>query len=398
MLSGHVVARLAGGGGANVVASALGIESDRYETWIFGGDREGEDALWDAAAAGGVRIVVSPGMGPGRGLADVAALLRLIRLLRTERFTIVHTHSRKAGIIGGIAARLCRVPVIVHSFHTRVFRGIARTPPYGRVEPFVRRLAHAHIAVSPGVARQAVEARAARPGRITVVASGVDLAGIPRGFDPDARRALGVPSDVTLIGTVGRIASEKAHTDFVRMASQVRRTHSATAFVLIGDGPLASSVRNLAADLGIELIMTGHRADAARLCAGFDVFVMTSIREGLGRALVEALASARPCVATAVDGVPDLVAHGVTGLLVAPGDPAAAVRAVHWMIDNPPDATQLGRSGRSRVRHAHSPFTIEAMCASIDRCYQSMLGLPEEIAQPPGGTGLTTGKETKSGA
>jgi glycosyltransferase involved in cell wall biosynthesis len=376
----HVVARLAGGGGANVVASARGADRDRYEMWIFGGDRESEDALWAAAAAGGVRVVISAGMGPGRNLADAASLLRLIRIMRTERFTIVHTHSRKAGVIGGIAARICRVPVVVHSFHTHVFTGAVQSPPYGRVEPLVRRLAHAHIAVSPGVARQAIEAKAAKPGQIKVVASGIDLAGIPRGFDPAARKALGVPGDVTLIGTVGRIASEKAHADFVRMAAQVCVTHPATAFVIVGDGPLASSVRDLAAGLGVELIMTGYRPDADRLCAGFDIFVMTSVREGLGRALLEALASARPCVATAVDGIPDLIAHGVTGLLVTPGDPTSAAQAVRWMIDNPADAAKLGHNGRRRVRHPRSPFTTEAMCASIDRCYRNLLGLPDEIA------------------
>jgi glycosyltransferase involved in cell wall biosynthesis len=376
----HVVARLAGGGGTNVVLSVLGADRDRYDMWIFGGDRGSEDAQWEAAAAGGIRTVISAGMGPDRNFADIASLFRLVRLIRRERFTIVHTHSRKAGVIGGVAARVCRVPIIVHSFHTRIFAGSAQSPPYGRLERLIGKLAHAYIAISPTLARQAIEKKTATPGRIKVIASGVDIEAIPSGFDPDARAALGVPRNVTLIGTVGRIAPEKAHDDFVHMATQIHDTHPETAFAIIGDGPRAAKIRSLAAELGIEVIMTGYRPDADRLIAGIDIFVMTSLREGLGRVLIEALASARPCVATAVDGIPDLIRHGVTGLLSEPGNPSSTAHAVRWMIDNPGLAARMAQNGRRCMRHPLTPFTSQAMCAAIDAYYRDLLGIPEQVA------------------
>jgi glycosyltransferase involved in cell wall biosynthesis len=121
------------------------------------------------------------------------------------------------------------------------------------------------------------------------------------------------------------------------------------------------------------VILTGHRPDAARLVAGLDVFVITSLYEGLGRALTEALATARPVVATAVNGVPDLVEHGATGLLVAPADPDGAARAVGWLLDHPAEAAAMGRQGCRRVRSAFAP---QAMCAAVDACYRGLLGLP----------------------
>ncbi|WP_251021109.1 glycosyltransferase family 4 protein [Streptomyces sp. ISL-98] len=189
-----------------------------------------------------------------------------------------------------------------------------------------------------------------------------------------ARQALDVPPGAALVGTVGRIAFQKAPLDFVRMAAALRTSYPHTVFVMVGDGPLADEVRKLAAELGVEVRLTGHRLDADRLVAALDVFVITSLYEGLGRSLTEALAAARPVAATAVSGVPDLVRHGATGLLAAPADPASMARAVGWLLDHPDEAAEMGRRGRARVRDAFSP---DAMCKAIDACYCRLLGLPE---------------------
>jgi glycosyltransferase involved in cell wall biosynthesis len=131
------------------------------------------------------------------------------------------------------------------------------------------------------------------------------------------------------------------------------------------------------------VIFTGHRPDAASLAAGLDVFVITSLYEGLGRALTEALASARPVVATAVNGVPDLVEHGATGLLVPPADPEGAARAVGWLLDHPVEAARMGRQGCWQVRTTFAP---QSMCAAIDACYRGLLGLPpgDRLPRTPG--------------
>lgn len=369
----HVITRMQGGAGGNTLLSAMGMDPGRYEVWIAGGPG-GE--LWDRARAAGVRTVEIPEFRHVLTPVDALVLWRLIRLVRRERFTVVHTHSAKGGFLGRLAAWLCRTPVVVHTFHGLSFHD--RMPPvrrriYHGLERVTRRLAHRYLAVAPGVARQVVEERLAPPGSVHVVPSAVELARVPDGFEPVARRALGVPSRVTLIGTVGRIDAQKAPLDFVRMAATVQGRFPDTAFVMIGDGPLAGHVRRLAAELGVEIRLTGHRPDAAELVAGLDVFVITSLYEGLGRALTEALAAARPVVATAVNAVPDLVEHGATGLLAEPGDSEALVRAVGWLLEHPQEGAEMGRQGRDRVRAAFAP---ENMCARLDACYRDLLGLP----------------------
>ncbi|MET7697869.1 glycosyltransferase family 4 protein [Streptomyces sp. NPDC005485] len=376
----HVITRFWAGAGGNTLLSAVGMDTARYEVWVAG--MPGGD-LWDRARASGVRTVEIPGYRHTLTPADLLVLWRLVRLIRRERFTVVHTHSAKGGFLGRTAARLCRTPVVVHtfhglSFHTRMSPG--RRAMYRALERATRRFTHRFLAVAPRVAQEVVEQRLAPPGTVHVVPSAVDLGRIPLDFDPAARLALGVPAATALVGTVGRIDTQKAPLDFVRMAALVRAARPDTTFVMLGDGPLAPDVRRLATELGVEVALTGHRADAAELVAGLDVFVITSLYEGLGRALTEALAAARPVVATSVNGVPDLVEPGATGLLAPAADPAGLARGVLWMLDHPEEAAAMGRQGRERVRAAFAP---QAMCAAIDDCYRGLLGLPLAAGRGP---------------
>jgi glycosyltransferase involved in cell wall biosynthesis len=224
-----------------------------------------------------------------------------------------------------------------------------------------------------------VERRLVRPGSIVVVPSAVSLDEIPAQPDPSVRRELGVPNGAPVVGTVGRFCVQKAPLHFVRMAALVRRERPDVAFVMVGDAtlesaPLEQEARDEADRLGVNILFTGFRADAPRIAAGFDVFVISSLYEGLGRALTEAMAAGRPVVATAVNGIPDLVEPGATGLLAAPADPAGLAAGVLWLLDHPEEASRMGRQARDRVLSCFGPKT---MCARLDQLYSRLLGLPE---------------------
>jgi glycosyltransferase involved in cell wall biosynthesis len=227
--------------------------------------------------------------------------------------------------------------------------------------------------VSPRVAREAVETRLAGPARVGVAPSAVELDQIPSRPDPVVRAELGIPASVPVVGTVGRIDQQKSPLDFVRMAAAVARRHPDARFVMVGAGPLEDAVRAEAARLGVEVLLTGYRSDAPRIGASFDVFVISSLYEGLGRALTEALASGRPVVATAVNGVPDLVVPGATGLLAPPRDPDALAESVGWLLDHPEEGRRMGARGRAGVLAVFAP---ERMCNLIDQAYCRLLGLP----------------------
>jgi glycosyltransferase involved in cell wall biosynthesis len=386
----HVITRFFGGSGGNTLLSAAGMEQGRYATWIAGGVG---GPMWAHARDAGVRTVEMPHMKDRIApLSDLLTLLQLIRLIRRERFTVVHTHCAKAGLIGRIAARLAHTPVVVHTFHAFAvndFTGALRRAVYLFLDRCVRRLANHYVAVSPRVAREAVERRLAPPGRIVVVPSAVELAHIPHEADPAVRTELGIADGVPIVGTVGRFCHQKAPLDFVRMAAIVQNVRPETAFVMVGDAtlesvPLEQETRDEASRLGVDIAFTGFRADAPRIAAAMDVFVISSLYEGLGRALTEAMASGCPVVATAVNGVPDLVEPGATGLLGRPAEPATLAASVLWLLDHPEEARRMGAQGRGRVIGAFAP---ETMCGLLDALYSRLLGLPETAAP----MGLPTG-------
>jgi glycosyltransferase involved in cell wall biosynthesis len=249
---------------------------------------------------------------------------------------------------------------------------------FRRIERALCRITDEFVAVSPTVARDAVRAGVAKAGRTSVAPSAVDLSTIRTAQEARIRHELGIRIDAPVVGTVGRIDVQKSPLDFVRMADLVRVTFPDAKFVMVGEGELAEQVGKLAAQRGVPLLMTGYRTDAALVASAFDVYVVSSRYEGVGRAVTEALASGRPVVATAVDGVVDLVAHGSTGLLAAPGDVEGLAAATCWLLEHPVDATAMGLQGRMLVRKL---FTRERMCAALDEVYSGLLGAgPDDIS------------------
>jgi glycosyltransferase involved in cell wall biosynthesis len=154
----------------------------------------------------------------------------------------------------------------------------------------------------------------------------------------------------------------------------VATSHPRTRFVMVGDGKLRARAEAEAQRLGVDVTFTGFRPDAALIAACFDVYVVSSLYEGLGRALTEALASGRPVVATAVNGVTDIVEAGSTGLLAPPADPEALARNVVWLLEHPEAAGRMGYAGRERVSAIFAPAV---MCGLIEQTYARLLGLPE---------------------
>lgn len=376
----HVVTRFIDGAGGNTLLCALGADRARYDVWVAGSPG---GHLWERAEHHGVttvkvarlREVVSP-------VNDLLVLFALVRLIRRERFSVVHTHSAKAGFLGRLAAWLCRTPVIIHTIHSfpaHDFMSRRRRRFYLALERLIRPVTDWFFAVAPTIAREAVEMRLAPAGAISVAPSAVELDNIPNPPDPGVRGQLGIAADVPLVGTVGRLDFQKAPLDFVRMAALVATSHPGTHFVWVGEGKFRDEARAEARRLGVDMTFTGFRPDAPSIAACFDVYVVSSLYEGLGRGLIEALASGRPVVATAVNGVVDIVEPGSTGLLAPPAQPEALAHSVVWLLEHPETARRMGEAGRSRARALFEPTF---MCALIEETYARLLGLPETAPAP----------------
>jgi glycosyltransferase involved in cell wall biosynthesis len=306
--------------------------------------------------------------------SDVLAVWRLTRIMRRIQPDVVHTHTSKGGFIGRVAARMAGAPVVVHTFHSRVYRGRfspVTTPIYLRLERFAARLSDSIITLTENLRQELAEVdRVARKGRITVLPLGMDLAPfaeMPRNSGK-FRAAWGIPDDAPLIGTIGRLVNVKNHALFLDAAAQVLAELPAARFVLVGDGILRDELERQAASLGIadRVIFTGWQQNIAPIYSDLDVSVISSHTEGTPGSVIESLAAGCPVVATAVGGVPDLLDGGALGTMSPPGNSVALAQAIVRTVSNPPDpgvaqATMLDR------------YSIGRLVTDLDSLYHGLL-------------------------
>jgi glycosyltransferase involved in cell wall biosynthesis len=304
-------------------------------------------------------------------VSDARAFVAIDRLIRTERFDVVNTHSSKAGVIGRLAARRARVPAIVHTSH-----GLPVNPDMPAMERSVllaaervaSRACHRVVAVSEATARELRALRLARAHQIEVIASGVRIPNGDRPRRDDARRALGVETDAgPVVGWVGRHFPQKRPELVVRASQRLLERIPKARVVLVGDGPLLERTRRLAAgDDRIRVL--GHRGDIDNVYAAMDVFLLASAWEGLPRTVLEAQAAGVPVVSTRVSGIPEIVRHGRTGFLVEPGDWRGLADAAERILRDDLLRGEMAGAARLAVTESYSAEgTADATAAMFGR-------------------------------
>lgn len=295
-------------------------------------------------------------------LADLRALYWLYRTMRRERFTIVHTHTPKAGLLGRWAAKLARVPVIVHTNHGFIFHEGSNT--YWRaLIAFLERLAASCCDLILSVNHEDIET-ATRMGicnSAKLMPLGNGGMGVDVGlFDPsrfsaadlvNKRRELGLPSDAKVVGFVGRLVREKGLLELFSAIRVVAGLVPGVRLLIVGpvDSAKPDAVSPEAArEYGISdiCVFTGLRQDTPELYAIMDIFVLPSHREGFSLALAEASAMGVPVVATNIRGCREAVQHDRNGLLVPLGNVQALADAIMHLLTNTDEARQMGQRGR----------------------------------------------------
>ncbi|MBU0652909.1 MAG: glycosyltransferase family 4 protein, partial [Proteobacteria bacterium] len=289
---------------------------------------------------------------------------------------IVHTHTSKAGILGRWAAWFCRVPVIVHTPHGHVFWGYFgawQTRLFILLERWTARITDAIVTLTPQEKEDHLRFRIAPEEKFTVIHSGIDL----RMFRADlyqpseAKAFLGIPPEMTVVGTVGRLTSVKGQEVLIRAASELIRRGEKFFLVLLGDGELRRDLEQLALRLGIAEAVRffGWRPDVAQVMALFDIFCLPSRNEGMGKVLVEAMAMGKPIIASSIGGIPDIVRSGENGILVPVGDTAAWAEAIARLCRDPEERRRMGDAGMQMAPR----YSSEEMVKMIDQLYGKLL-------------------------
>lgn len=302
---------------------------------------------------------------------DWGVVFDLARLIRRERTDIVHVHLyNRASAYGRIAALLAKVPVIVATEHSLVTNRSCR-------ERIAFRLLARHtdriIANSVATRDYSSSSQHVNPDKYAVIYNGVE----PSDFDvhetkPELREALSFAGYGQLVISVGRLVEVKGHRHLLEAVPLVLKQHPATGFLIVGDGPLEQDLKDQAQRLGIgrNIIFLGARSDVPKLLKAAELYVLSSLMEGFGLTIVEAMMSGLPVVATKVGGVPEIADEGRASILVPPRDPQSLAAAISRLLTDDERRRQMGQVGRA---HALAHFTARRYVSDVEELYLSLL-------------------------
>jgi glycosyltransferase involved in cell wall biosynthesis len=384
----HVITRFDKGGSAeNTFITVRDLDKARYNVVLINGtspsrdsadmETAAEKANTDTARGHQVRMICLRSLVRDlRPFLDVAAFFSLLRIIRRERPHIVHTHTSKAGILGRWAARLCCVPIIVHTPHGHVFWGYFnswQTKLFISLERCAARITTAIVTLSPQEKEDHLRFHIAPEEKFTVIHSGVDLGKFRSElYQPLETRALmDIPTDGTVIATAGRLTAIKGQDVLIRAVSELIRRGEKIFLILLGEGERRHELEELTLQLGIseKVRFFGWRPDVARILAACDIFCFPSLNEGMGKALIEAMALGKPVVASDIGGMRDIIRPGGNGLLVPVGDIAAWTEAIARLCHDPARSRRLGNAGQQIALR----YSAENMVIMIDQLYGKLL-------------------------
>jgi len=298
---------------------------------------------------------------------DLRALFSVFHWLTIVRPIILHTSLFHANLIGRIAGRLAQVPIVLCSERTMAMESSWRY----RLNRLTIGMVDGVIAVSETVRDFFVKQIGLPQDKMFVIYNGVETETASMKTKEQAREELGLPLDALVIGAVLRLEAVKGVDDLLRAFAQVE-VKQPVYLAIVGDGTERELLFALAEELGIthRVFWAGQRNQASKLIPAFDLFVQPSRHEGMPNAVLEAMASALPIVATAVGGTSEAVADGESGLLVPAGDLEAIAAAITRLLDDAELRHRMGQIGRERVKDL---FSVEQMVHKTECLYTSML-------------------------
>lgn len=378
----HVITRLiVGGAQENTVATVLGLHAmPGIQVDLISGPATGPEGSLESAFSPTPQLltIVPELVRPVSPANDLAALRKLTRLFKETRPDIVHTHSGKAGVLGRLAASRAGVPVIIHTIH-----GPSFGPFQGAVSNFIFRAAERHaghvtthfVTVANAMTEQYLAAGIGRPEQYTRIFSGFDIAPFLRASnDPALRGQLGLAPDDIVIGKIARLFELKGHDDLFAVAERLVRECPKLKFLLVGDGPWRGKFEQQAQAMGLanRFVFTGlvPPQEVPHYVGIMDALVHLSRREGLPRALPQAMAAGKPVIAYDCDGAKEVCLENETGFLIRPGDLETLTRRLLEIAGDPTLRERLSTAGQQLVREH---FRVETMVERIHELYVKLL-------------------------
>ena len=306
---------------------------------------------------------------------DIRAFLYLYKLIKKENFTIIHTHSSKAGFLGRVAAMLNKTPIVIHTIHGFAFHDYMNSFKkniFIYLEKLSAKWTHGLITVSNLNKKKVVDLGIAPIEKLKNIYSGIDLTLFINEKNDQFRKELNLDSNHLLLGSVGRLSNQKDPITMIEAFCIVIKRFPSAHLTLVGDGELRDEILIKIDQLQLNgrVHLTGNKNDPWKIYHSLDLFIMSSIYEGLGRSITEALSCGVPVVCTRVEGVPEIVRDNKTGILVPPKDPGALATGIIKSLNDMDNARKMAEEGRKFV---NENFDVKKMVDDIDTLYDTLL-------------------------
>ncbi|WP_136621168.1 MULTISPECIES: glycosyltransferase [Mesorhizobium] len=383
----HVLTRLLRAGSEeNTLACCLAQARHGHDVLLVHGEEY--DPSLRASVAQAVRVVTLEklinSISPSR---DISAFGQLTRLMRDWRPDIVHTHQSKAGIVGRLAAKEANIPCIIHGVHILPFVhvGNARRLIFLGAERLAAKFTRAFIDVSQAMRDICIANHLGSPDQHHVVHSGFDLARFANAQWPQEPHlllgtAVGEPKPPVVL-MLAALEPRKRHVEFIESFGQVVDRIPNVRLLLAGEGPARSAVESAIerSPFANNVRMIGYHCEPERLISLADVCVLTSMREGLPRVMMQYLAGGRASVVSHLPGVEEVVKHGVNGIVTPADDVGAAAAAVADLLQNEHCRARLADSAKLTDL---SSWGLDSMCDRVELIYQSVLESALSAARP----------------
>ena len=348
----QVLRPTAGGIGKHIVTLAEGMR-EHFDVTVACPAKGPEKEL----RAAGIMTLPLPLAGEMASFSDLKTLRILVRYMMEQGVSIVHSHGAKAALLARPAALVAGVPVSIYTSHNSLL--CDSRPAWKKITAIaVERLlagpTDCIIAVSRALGEEMADRGRIKRDKIRIIHNGINTVLAKRGNGQYYKEKWHIPADRVVVGTVARMAPQKGLEVLVGAAEHlVHRDGYNAHFLVAGDGPLRKKLLTLVetAGLGNHFTFPGMVSDTAGVYDALDVFTLPSLTEGLPLALLEAMARPLPVVASDVGGVPEVVNHSHTGLLVTPGRPGELSAAIAWLLDNPGKARKMADKARAKVLH-----------------------------------------------
>ena len=305
---------------------------------------------------------------------DIRAFLSLYKLFKEEDFTIIHTHSSKAGLLARLAAVLNKTPIVIHTIHGFAFNDFMnglKKNFFIYLEKLLAKWTDVLITVSNLNKKKIIDLNIAHENKIKNIYSGIDLSLFTNKRNDEFRKELNLENDHLLLGSVGRLSNQKDPITMIEAFGIISKPFPNAHLALVGDGELKGKILEKIDQLKLNdrIHLTGNKNNPWSVYHSMDLFIMSSIYEGLGRSITEALSCGVPVVCTDVEGVPEIVRDNITGILVPPKDSNKLADGIIRTLNDMETAKKMAEEGR---RFVNDNFDVNKMVNDIDSIYNTL--------------------------